>query len=144
MKFEISEFSESDRAELRQLYIDVRRETFNWLGRQSFQGDTFDADTKGEEVLVVRVEGEIAGFISVWLPDNFIHHLYIRTEYQRMGLGQSLINAVRTRIKSPLTLKCLVDNVIAVKFYQKNGWRTKSTGISDHGVFILFELSEHQ
>ena len=138
MEFEISEFVEDDRAELRQLYSDVRNETFHRIENQSKY--TFDLDTKGEEIIVARMEGKVAGFISVWLPDNFIHHLYIRKEYRRNGLGRLLINRVRTKTKRPLTLKCLVDNINAVKFYERNGWKNKSTGISDYGVFILFEL----
>ena len=140
MEFEISEFKEEDRAELRLLYSEVRKETFGWIGTQNLDKDTFDADTKGEEIIVAKTEGKIAGFISIWLPDNFIHHLYIRKEYRRKGLGEKLIHEVKSKLRKPLTLKCLVDNVIAVKFYQKNGWEAKSTGISDHGVFILFEL----
>ena len=138
MEFEISEFTEQDRVELRQLYHDVRKETFNRIENQKKY--TFDLDTKGEEIIVARMEGKVAGFISVWLPDNFIHHLYIKKEFRRNGLGRLLIDQVRTKIKRPLTLKCLVDNINAVKFYEKSGWKAKSTGISDYGVFILFEL----
>ena len=138
MEFEISEFVEEDRAELRQLYNDVRKETFNRI--ESQKKYTFDLDTKGEAIMVAKTEGKVAGFISVWLPDNFIHHLYIRKEYRRKGLGSSLIGHVKKQLKKPLTLKCLLDNINAVKFYEKNGWNAKSTGISDHGVFILFEL----
>ncbi len=91
-------------------------------------------------MLVAKIDDKVAGFVSIWLPDNFIHHLYIKKEYRGNGLGRLLIDEVRKKIKEPLTLKCLVDNIKAVKFYEKNGWKAKSTGISVHGVFILFEL----
>lgn len=141
MEFKIYEFEEHDRAELRQLYYDVRKETFHWVENQSRDQNGFDLDTKGEEIIVAKIDGKIAGFISIWLPDNFIHHLYIRKEYRRKGLGRSLINKIKERIQGPLTLKCLLDNIEAVQFYERNNWKAKSTGISIHGVFILFELS---
>jgi len=137
---EISEFEERDRLELRRLYMDVKQDTFKWLGVPVKNGDTFDHDTKGEEILVARIDGQIAGFVSVWLPDNFIHHLYILKKYQRMGLGTCLIKSLRAKLKGKLTLKCVEYNETAVNFYRKNGWKVKSRGISEHGVYILFEL----
>jgi len=140
MEWEISEFKEEDRAELGKLYIDVRRETFGWLGAENRIKDTFDIDTKGEDLIVAKVEDRIVGFVSVWLPDNFVHHLYIKRAYQGKGLGRDLINTVKSRIKGTLALKCMEGNLSAVKFYQKTGWKMKSKGISEHGVYILFEL----
>jgi len=140
MEFEISDFEERDRPELRNLYHNVKRDTFRWMGVPDNNEDTFDRDTKGEEILVIKKGDEIAGFVSVWLPDNFIHHLYVLKQYQRMGLGKNLVNAVRARLKGPLSLKCIEENVSAVKFYESTGWKAKSKGISDHGMYIVFEL----
>ena len=138
--FEIYDFDERDRPELRKLYFNVKRETFKWLGVPDEKMDTFDRDTKGEEILVIKKGEEIAGFVSVWLPDNFIHHLYVLKKYQRLGLGKSLIKAVRMRLKGPLSLKCIQKNTSAVRFYESTGWKIKAKGISDHGMYILFEL----
>ena len=139
-EFEVSDFDERDRPELRKLYFDVKKETFDWLGMPDKSIDTFDQDTHGEEILVIKKGEEIAGFVSVWLPDNFIHHLYILKQYQRMGLGNSLVKAVRARLEGPLSLKCIEGNFSAVRFYESTGWKVKSRGISDHGKYILFEL----
>ena len=139
-EFEIFDFDERDRPELRKLYFAVKTETFKWLGVSEKSMDTFDQDTKGEEILVIKNGEEIAGFISVWLPDNFIHHLYVLKQYQRMGLGNRLVKAVRARLKGPLSLKCIAENTSAVRFYELTGWKVKSRGNSDHGMYTLFEL----
>jgi len=139
-EFEIFDFEERDRPELRKLYFDVKKETFAWLGVSDKSTDSFDQDTKGEEILVIKTGDEIAGFVSVWLPDNFIHHLYILKQYQRMGLGTNLVDAVRARVTGTLSLKCIEENSSAVRFYKSTGWILKARGISDHGRYILFEL----
>jgi len=140
-KIEISEFSEEDRVILRHLYAEVKAETFHKLGKQNVDSNDFDEDTKGESVLVAKIDGNIAGFISVWLPDNFIHHLYVRKQDQRKGIGSELIESVKAQVNGTLTLKCVEDNVAAVQFYETNGWKIQSKGISENGSFILFQLN---
>jgi GNAT superfamily N-acetyltransferase len=139
-QFEISEFEEADRTQLRELYQTVKQQTFGAIGLPEEDTDTFDADTDNEEILVARLNGAPVGFVAIWVPENFIHHLYVQKDSQGKGIGSALIVAVRARWSGALTLKCIEKNVEAVKFYKKNGWKVVSRGVTEHGPFLLFEL----
>ncbi|WP_439555993.1 GNAT family N-acetyltransferase [Dyadobacter sp.] len=131
-------FKETDRAELAALYEQVMRETFYWFDEARLNEVSFDDDTESEFIVVARVGEKLAGFASVWLPDNFIHHLYIDSAFQGMGIGKALLGNVVKRLQGNATLKCLVLNSRAVQFYKKNGWKQISMGDSDDGEYILF------
>lgn len=70
------------------------------------------------EVYVQDIHG-IKGFIG--LTDNYISGLFIKTEYQRKGLGSSLIERAK-QVRSELFLNVYTENKAAVKFYQKHGF----------------------
>ncbi|KQS34153.1 GNAT family N-acetyltransferase [Dyadobacter sp. Leaf189] len=134
-------FKESDRAELAALYEQVMRETFYWFDEARLNEVSFDDDTENEFIVVARVGEKLAGFASVWLPDNFIHHLYIDGAFQGVGIGKRLLANVVKRLQGNASLKCLVLNTRAVQFYKNNGWKTISTGDSDDGEYILFDYN---
>jgi GNAT superfamily N-acetyltransferase len=138
--FDIAEFTEADREQLRALYKSVKGDTFGAIGLPEEDTDTFNDDTQGEEILLARQGRTIVGFVAVWVPENFIHHLYVRKDFQRRGIGQALIAAVRAKWSGPLTLKCVERNVEAIKFYTTMGWIVLSRGVTDHGPFLLLEL----
>ncbi|EGR0594010.1 GNAT family N-acetyltransferase, partial [Vibrio cholerae] len=88
---EIKEFSACNLESLRKLYLDSRRDSFPWLKSDSFRLEDFDRDSQGERIWLSEVLGNVAGFISIWEPDNFIHQLYVATEYQGQGVGSMLL-----------------------------------------------------
>lgn len=135
----IAELHESDKEALRQLYRDVRLTNFYWMDLSSVTLSSFDLDTQGEIIFVAKVEGSVAGFISIWEPDNFIHHLFVGNQHQNRGVGTRLLNAVIPTLKSPVTLKCIKANTAAIRFYLRNGWKPKSENTSENGTYILFE-----
>ena len=140
----ISAFAETDRRALQTLYQEVRLQTFNWLNTTNAPLASFDADTVGEMVLVAKVKNEVAGFISIWLPNDFIHHLYVRDIWQGKGIGSALMDAAKAHFTGPATLKCLVSNERAILFYTKTGWASKALGSSQECDYILFERNFKQ
>ncbi|GHY46459.1 acetyltransferase [Vibrio cholerae] len=74
-----------------------------------------------------EVLGNVAGFISIWEPDNFIHHLYVATEYQGQGVGSMLLNGAKMKYDN-LSLKCMVQNQKALNFYLSQGFEIVSQG----------------
>ena len=140
----IVERSYEDIISLRQLFLKVRQNTFTWADTTGFNILDFDKETEGETVLVAIRDKTIVGFISIWLVDNFIHHLYIDDEYQRKGVGTALLKAALNRTKFPVRLKCLEKNTGAIAFYKKNGFCEKGGGVTEEGPFILFELNDKQ
>ncbi len=119
----------------------MRKTNFVWLGKEARVTASFDADIEGELLLVAWLNERIVGFISIWLPDNFIHHLYVDNAYQRKGIGKQLLDKTISIIGLPATLKCMKDNPGALRFYTRNGWTAKEEGITDEGAFVLFQLS---
>jgi ribosomal protein S18 acetylase RimI-like enzyme len=137
----ISEITTEDIPALRSLFLTVRQTTFSWLDTTSYKLTSFDKETEGEFILVAHFDTTVAGFISAWIPDNFIHHLYIKNEFQGIGLGSQLLRAITDKLKFPITLKCLQENKEAISFYKKNGFIQKENGLSDEGIYILFEYN---
>lgn len=137
----ITELEKNDLPALRELYLKVRKATFTWLDTSHYQLASFDTDTRGEQVLVAYVEDKVAGFISAYLPDNFIHHLYIDNEYHNLGIGATLLKAMIEKLGRPVRLKCLKENKAGVAFYERNGFVQKEKGVALEGVFIVFEYN---
>ena len=140
---EIREIRNTDFNVLRKLFLKQRQDTFFWLDPTEFKLDDFEKHIKGELVLVAIEENIPVGFISIWMPNNFIHHFYIDQKYQGKGIGTLLLKAVIQQTQFPITLKCLEQNTKAVAFYRKKGFIEKERGPSEHGGYILFELLEN-
>jgi GNAT superfamily N-acetyltransferase len=138
LKIEITHFKENDRERLKLIYFEVRQTNFTWLSQESFNISSFDSDTEGESILVAKVDNEIVGFTSVWLPENFLHHLYVSNPFQGKGIGTLLLNSVIEMASSDITLKCLKKNKLGIKFYLKQGWESVSEGESNEGRYVLF------
>lgn len=116
-------------------------EIFN-LARSSagcFSGEPVDpagirALTEGEEVYVAEIDNQIVGFASVWVADNFLHHLYVLPRMHGQGIGSGLLEYCGEWY-GPLSLKCEVANQVAQRFYRKRGWTTGERGMGEDGVW---------
>jgi ribosomal protein S18 acetylase RimI-like enzyme len=136
----IIESREEDIDALRNLYLKARLTTFSWIDTLQFQLSDFEKETEGEYVLVALEEEMLVGFVSVWLADNFIHHLYVDEKYHNQNIGTQLLKAVFDKINSPIRLKCEENNTKAIRFYRQKGFVEKGRGQSKFGTYILFEL----
>lgn len=136
----IREIKNTDFDVLRKLFLKERQDTFFWLDPTEFKLEDFEKHIKGELVLVAIDQEIPVGFISIWMPNNFIHHFYVDQKYQGKGVGTLLLNAAIQKTLLPITLKCLEENTKAVAFYRKKGFIEKERGPSEHGDYILFEL----
>ena len=135
---QVRPFAERDRPTLEAIYRDCRGEA--WLPPTAKERSNFSRDTEGEMILVaVRRNGEPEGFISVWEPDRFIHHLYVRSDSRRKGIGRALLRALEAQMPKPWRLKCPRANSAAMAFYMTQGWNEISSGTSEDGPFALLE-----
>ena len=137
----IIERREIDNDALRYLFLRERQNAFTWLDTSSFRLSDFEEETEDEYILVAFEENTVIGFISVWKEDNFIHHLYIDEKHQNNGIGSKLLEAVIEELGLPIRLKCLSNNVNAIEFYRKKGFKEKGKGATENGTYILFELT---
>jgi GNAT superfamily N-acetyltransferase len=131
-----------DIRDLKKLFLEARQSTFTWAEPGAFRLDDFEQETYGEKILVAIREDEIAGFISLWEYDHFIHHLYIRNEMQGKGIGSALLEAAVHAVGYPLRLKCLEKNTKALSFYQKKGFVAKGKGMAELGVYFRLEKAK--
>ncbi|WP_264537675.1 GNAT family N-acetyltransferase [Flavobacterium sp. N1736] len=128
--------------DLQRIFLEVRQKTFYWVDTENYNLTDFEHETEGEFVLIALFDEKVAGFISLWLRDNFIHHLYIDEEYQHKNIGTKLLEEAVKIMNSPITLKCLIKNTNAIAFYRKNGFAAIEKGNSNHGEYILFALAK--
>jgi len=134
----IRRFDERDRASLRDIYLTARVATFHWLDTGAFKPEDFDAATGGERVWVAERDGTLLGFASVWMPDNFLHSLFVHPDSQGSGAGKALLSVCIAATGGRLSLKCLCRNENARDFYLSQGWQIRSREIGPDGdCFVM-------
>lgn len=131
---------ETDRKVLSRIYLESRQDTFTWLSPTSFRLSDFDRDTAGEAIWVAERQGTLLGFVSVDEADNFIHNLFVATQWLGHGIGSQLLATSLANINSPARLKCLLDNARAIAFYRTKGWQEVGEGVSDDGRYVVLEM----
>lgn len=132
----------TDLPELANLFLSARRQAFHWCDPEAFQPGDFATQTEGEIIhLAEDPEGRLLGFVSIWLPDSFVHHLYVAPEHQRRGVGTVLLESLPSWLPLPHTLKCLARNLPAIAFYQRHGWVEKDRGRDQLGDYLLMEYT---
>jgi len=115
--------NELDYPELRNVYLQSRRKTFFWENTEEMILEDFDEHTVGEYIIVAEENNHILGFASLYLPDNFIHNLFVHPDFLGKGVGLQLLKASIEKMNRPLKLKCVSKNQKAMKFYERNGWK---------------------
>jgi GNAT superfamily N-acetyltransferase len=131
----VLEAMETDYAALRDIYLKVRQAAFHWEDPDQLKLEDFDTSTEGELILAALIDNEIVGFASIWVPDNFIHNLFVRAEFQGKGVGTALVNEVKKRVGLPLMLKCVKANTPALNYYQTHNWRIEKEDRDEHGAY---------
>ncbi|BCH57935.1 N-acetyltransferase [Agrobacterium vitis] len=102
-------------------------------------------------VLVVDIGGVIAGYATLGLNrarglpyDGEIYEIYMRPEYQGVGLGFTLFTECRRLLKSlgcrGLVVWCLEDCAGAVNFFRSNGGTDSVEGMEDFDAVSLKKL----
>ncbi|SFX21585.1 Ribosomal protein S18 acetylase RimI [Thermoactinomyces sp. DSM 45891] len=119
----IREANKDDFPELRHLYLESRCKSFYWADVEQMTLEDFDQHTLEEHIIVAEENQSILGFASLYLPDNFIHNLFVHPEFSGKGVGTKLLQASIEKMTQPIRLKCVSKNHKAMKFYQEHGWR---------------------
>ncbi|WP_211473085.1 GNAT family N-acetyltransferase [Collimonas humicola] len=114
-------------------------ENAEWLPELARVSD-FAKASEGELVFVASSsDGEVVGFVSVYVEDSFIHHLYVRSDFQNKGIGRSLLSSLQHWLPVPWRLKCVRKNQRALSFYLRNDWREVGVGESEDGAYVVLE-----
>jgi len=99
-----------------------------------------NAIRRAASVLVVEIGGKVAGYATIGKnrarelrQEGEIYELYVRPEYQGIGLGTRLFNAARERLAAHglrgLVVWALEENDNAVAFYAGSGGKDIAEGV---------------
>jgi ribosomal protein S18 acetylase RimI-like enzyme len=136
-KLLVREAREEDTEVLEKLFQLTRQITFKSLPPEKFNIEDYKKSVEGEEVWLSEVDGNITGFISLWIQDNFIHNFFVHPDWQGRGIGQQLLDKAEERLTRPMGLKVTLDNIKARQFYQNRGWKIISTHEDEQESYIL-------
>ncbi|MBP7140460.1 MAG: GNAT family N-acetyltransferase [Opitutaceae bacterium] len=140
MEISLRQATPEDGTALATLFLEVRRATFVWKNPTEFTLADFEAQTVAEAITIAENErGELLGFISVWEPDSFIHHLYVAQRFQGQGVGRMLMESLTSWLPLPHRLKYVEDNQRAGRFYRRQGWEEIGRGFSSEGPYLLLQ-----
>lgn len=113
-----------DRHHLANLFLKSRRDTFHWVDPACFRADDFATQTQGETIWVAEQGGYLCGFIAIWQPDDFVHHLYVSADWHGQGIGRALLEQGLASAQRQPSLKVATRNTAALAFYHRLGWQT--------------------
>lgn len=124
---------------LRALYMVTRTSTFTWLDSSGYQVKDFDEHIT-DDIVYIAVDGaKVLGFIAVYEPDNFIHHLFVADDAQGIGVGTALLNMLTELNGRPQILKCMVANENAMQFYYSKGFVEVGKGTGVVGDYLVLK-----
>lgn len=110
----------------------------SWLPPEVKPGPGFAAVSVDEVVVVCRdATGELLGFVSVYTPESFIHHLYVAGIHQGRGAGTALLDSLESWLPMPWRLKCVENNESALAFYRARGWIEEHRAQGPEGRYVL-------
>lgn len=139
----IRKAKEEDLVSLEILFQLTRQKTFTSVDPDEFKIDDYKKSVEGEEVWIAEVHEKIVGFVSLWLPDNFVHNLFIHPYWQGKGIGSLLLKKAEERLSFPIELKVTINNFKACLFYEKHGWQKISIGNNGLEEYILYRKCKH-
>ena len=84
-----------------------------------------------------QAPGQVLGFIAVYAPGAFIHHLYVAPQAQGQGIGRALLDSLADWLPKPWRLKCVVANTAARAFYARTGWVETERAMGSQGEYVL-------
>ncbi len=126
---------------LEQLFQLTRQHTFILRSAEEFKIGDYVQSTHEDEVWVAEENGFIIGFVSIYVPDNFIHNLFVYPEHQGKGIGTKLLQLAEQNLGRPMTLKAAMDNPKSFSFYEKYGWHQVSIHEDIDEPYILYRKS---
>jgi len=132
----------ADGARCAQIFLDGRREAFPWQPAERFGLDDYYDCVEDELVIVAEVDGQVVGFVSIDLPERFVHTLFIAPDWQHRGIGTVLLREAVLHLPGPAQLRCAARNAAARAFYEHNGWVPVPDAREEPDAHVLYRKAD--
>lgn len=127
-------------ATMSDIYNDLYRAFLSELGLDTAR--SFSCDCQGEIVFIAQDEvGEVLGLASYFVPDQFLHILYVVPKARRTEVGTEILKAIQRNFGIVFRLKCLTSNTSAKAFYLALGFKVTANGTTSDGDYETLEIN---
>ena len=120
------------------VYVAAAAIAFPWVEPEERGERQFQESVRGEAVWLAEGPKGIVGIVSIYLPNRFLHSLYVQPACQRRGIGRGLVDLALHHCGGHAHLKCHEANREACRFYLATGWQPAGWGWSPEGPWIRF------
>ena len=127
-----------DRLECEQIFIAAQPLAYPRQREGAPGSADFDPATREEDLWVAEASGRIRGWVAIYRPARFIHHLYVDPGHLGQGIGQALLTLALRYCGGAAELKCDEANRAAQAFYRAAGWHPVDWGWAPSGPWIRF------
>jgi GNAT superfamily N-acetyltransferase len=113
-----------------------------YMSREEMQGEISD----GVVFWGFEDGGELVGVMGIQKVQDvtLIRHAYVRSNWQKRGIGAQLLAHLRGLTRDPILIGTWADAVWAIRFYEKHGFGM--VGFADKEVLLktYWRISERQ
>ena len=90
--------------------------------------------------------GKLVGVMGIQKVRDvtLIRHAYVRSEWQKRGIGAGLLAHLRGLTEDPILIGTWADAVWAIRFYEKHGFRMVGSAEKDRLLRRYWKISESQ
>ena len=94
----------------------------------------------------VEAAGGLAGVMGVQTVEDvtLIRHAYVRSEFQRRGIGGQLLAQLRASVQGPVLIGTWADATWAIEFYQAHGFHVVDTVMKERLLRRYWTVPERQ
>lgn len=126
----IRKLQKSDIDRAAEIWLNTNLKAHDFISEQYWRGN-FDIVKEmfpQAEVYVYESDGKMQGFIG--LDGEYIEGIFVSDEMQSRGIGKALLDYAKSR-KSELRLNVYRKNIMAIRFYQREGFSVRSEGLDE-------------
>ena len=90
--------------------------------------------------------GELVGVMGIQRVQDvaLIRHAYVRSSWQKRGIGAQLLAHLRGLTNDPILIGTWADAVWAIRFYEKHGFRMMGLAEKDRLLIKYWKITERQ
>jgi ribosomal protein S18 acetylase RimI-like enzyme len=120
------------------IYVAAAAAAFPWMAPEQRGAAQFHESIAEEALWLAEGPAGVAGLLSIYLPERFVHSLYVDPACWRRGVGRALADLALRECGGYVQLKCQEANRHACGFYIATGWQAADWGWSPSGAWIRY------